>query len=150
MQINDEKQAHQDQYKDSNELCSLITKPSQLGPMAHPSLEGMYRVVAWRNPYDPEYSYTMCVGEGYMRMYSEDTLPIDIRMKMVVIDSFIEGMIAKGDVSPTVLDEKRVGGTSIYDNHLSKDLDSIGWRSGGYYCLIMSEEELRQYKGNLS
>ena len=150
MQINDEKEVHHDQYKSSNELYSLITKPSQLGPMAHPSLEGMYRVVLWPTSYDPEYAYTMCVGEGYMRMYTEDTLPIDIRMKIVAIDSFIEGMIAKGEVHPMILNKNYIQGsqTGIYANDLSKDLDGIGWRYGDYYCLVMSEEELRQYKGN--
>jgi hypothetical protein len=151
MKIDGEKCYVLDHEKQIYGLSAIITKPSQLGPMSHPSINNLYRVIVWRNPYDPEYGYTMCVGEGYMRMYSEDTLPIDIRMRMTAIDSFIEGMVAKGTVDPAILNEKQIHGsqTSIYNNHISSDLDEIGWRSSEYYCLIMTEEELMQYKGGI-
>jgi hypothetical protein len=121
---------------------AIITKPSQLGPIRHRDDDDIYRVVLWRDELDPEYDYMMCVGEGYIRMFTEESLPIDLRIKITVIDSFIEGLVIKGYLDTMIYSE-----TMVYENQISSDLDDIGWRMQNFYCLILTKEELMQYKG---
>jgi hypothetical protein len=134
---------------DAPTYSAVITKPSQLGPMRHRDDDDMYRVVLWRDKLDPEYDYMMCVGEGYIRMFTEETLPIDLRLKITAIDSFIEGLIAKGHLDSAINNEKHVFGsqTIVYENQISEELNDIGWRTQDFYCLVLTREELMQYKG---
>lgn len=134
---------------DAPTYSAVITKPSQLGPMRHRDDDDKYRVVLWRDELDPEYDYMMCVGGGYIRMFTEETLPMDLRVKIMAIDSFIEGLVAKGEIDSLIYSERHAAGSqaAVYVNNISEELNDIGWRMQNFYCLIMTMEELMQYKG---
>lgn len=102
-----------------------------------------------KTPDDPDHVYTMFVGEGYVRVYSEMSIPIDLRIRLSAIEQVIDGQIAKGNINSRILEspDYEYVPTIIYENRLSPDLDEIGWRYRNLYCVILTEEELKSYKG---
>lgn len=130
-------------------VAQILTKPSQLTPIVHAKNTNLYRVVIMKTPDDPDHVYTMFVGEGYVRVYSEMSIPIDLRIRLSAIEQVIDGQIAKGNINSRILEspDYEYVPTIIYENRLSPDLDEIGWRYRNLYCVILTEEELKSYKG---
>ena len=133
----------------SNIIAQVIQKPSRLTPISHNEVNGSYKVVIMKTVEDPEQTYTMFVGEGYVRVYSEQTLLTDLRIRLSAIDQYIEGMVVNEDSHVWVIDSPRYDYaiTIVYENRLSPDMNEIGWRYRNLYCVILTEEELKSYRG---
>jgi hypothetical protein len=98
-------------------------------PVSYPS---GYRVVM-RYVYEDE-NYCICVGDSMYRVFTADTLPPDIKLKVAIINA---------------VPEKAINGTqyNVYNNVYGPEYEDIGWRSGGYYCLVMSLTALWELRG---
>lgn len=126
-------------------LFAHMTRTSgQLTPISHPTLEGMYRVVMMRQPF-PTMKYVMFVGDGFVRVFNDETLPDDLRFKMMAIDTYAEGH--NRNAPPDFIHTVPPPLNEVYKNSLGEAMDDIGWRSHEYYCFVMSYEELLAYRG---
>lgn len=133
----------------SNIIAQVLQRPSQLTPISHDEVNGSYKVVIMKTFDDPEQTYTMFVGEGYVRVYSEQSLPIDLRVRLSAIDQYIDGAITNDNSYAWTFDSPRYDYaiTIVYENRLSPDMNEIGWRYRNLYCVVLTEEELKSYKG---
>ena len=138
----------QDEVNRSNDphLVAHMTRTSgQLTPISHPRLMNRYRVVMMKQP-SPSMNYVMFVGDGYVRVFTDETLPDDLRFRMMTIDTYADGHASENTrqdfihTVPPPLNE-------IYNNGLGEAMDEIGWRSHEYYCFVMTYDELMAYRG---
>jgi hypothetical protein len=118
----------------------ILLKPSALAPIQCNENDKLFRVVV----IESEEHYKMFVGDGYLRVFTKDTLPADLRLKMLAVDVFIE---SNGGDQQLGVTRSGVVDSDVYTNLYDPVLDDVGWRYGKYYCVIMTDEELAVHKG---
>jgi hypothetical protein len=82
--------------------------------------------------------YIVYVGDGYVRRYTDDTLPECLRSRLAMI-------LASGD---DVTPNESLLKMELYTNQNSPELDEIGWRaSQSYFCMVLTRKELFSLRG---
>lgn len=107
----------------------------KLSPVGHRFDERLCRVAL----HYEDNEYRISVDENYMRVFSEDTLPGEIKTKLAMIKA-----------TPLPSDFERWTGfeLSLYTNGHSDDLSEVGWVvDDSLYCVVMPYEFLRSLKG---
>lgn len=91
-----------------------------------------YRVIML---HDDQKTYYMCVGDSAYRIFTADTLPPDIKVKVAILS----------------VADKKARYTSVYDNSFGEEYEDIGWFTAHspfkWYCLVMSKERLWELRG---
>ena len=112
-------------------------------PMPHHILKKHWRVPMWHI----DGSYVVCVDKNYTRKFTDETLPIFIKMKLPFMKT--ASHILDEDPDDIPLDEYREKEPDFYiceDDQ--KDLENIGWRvSKRLYVIVLHETDLDSLRG---
>ena len=111
-------------------------------PMPHHILKKHWRVPMWHK----DGSYTVCVDKNYTRKFTDETLPIFIRMKL----PFAKARSDHGE--PTgyeVVDTWAITDPELYIcPEDMKDLENIAWQvSPSLYIIVLHETDLNSLRG---
>lgn len=111
-------------------------------PMPHHILKKHWRVPMWHT----DGSYVVCVDKNYTRKFTDETLPIFIRMKL----PFAKARSDHGEPSGYEL----VDTWAITDPELyicpedMKDLENIAWQvAPSLYIIVLHETDLNSLRG---
>lgn len=108
-----------------------------LSPVVHPKKWDLIRVPCRKITG----IYIVYVADGFHRMYTEETLPDELKAKFAMI-------LACGNQTMLVEPESRLQKMTVYVNTQSPELDEIGWRvSETYFCLVLDRLTLSSLKG---
>lgn len=112
------------------------TPPIEPAPMPHHKLKKHWRVPMWTE----DGSYNVCVDEDYIRRFTDETLPIFIKMKI----PFMKSSYVYSPEEDLVYWDMD---SYIPPKH-SKALENIGWQySKDGYMLVLHEKDLDSLKG---
>lgn len=94
----------------------------------------------WRVPLQKiKEEHTVFVGEGMTRVFNNDTLPNNLKTKMV--------MIAAGNAS--YLWDDATYHIPIYTTKAGTGLEEIGWQiTATWFCLCLNHNEIENLKGH--
>lgn len=103
-----------------------------LVPVAHSHLMGGYRVPMW---VDDEYK--LCVGKGEYRIFTDETLPDEIKAILSMIRAFPKHELESWEIRDP------------YMNQHDRRLDEVGWQvTNSLYMLVLQREFLDQMRFN--
>ena len=109
----------------------------EMSPVVHPKNWDLIRLPVRK----VNNEYIVYVADGFHRIYTEDTLPDELKAKFAMI-------LACGNQTMLVEPENRLQKITVYVNTQSPELDEIGWRvSETYFCLVLDRLTLSSLKG---
>ena len=111
-------------------------------PMPHHIIKNHWRVPMWHT----DGSYTVCVDKNYTRKFTDETLPIFIRMKLPFAKAKSEHDAPTGN--------DLVDTWSVFEPDLyicpedMKDLENIAWQvAPSLYIIVLHETDLNSLRG---
>ena len=112
-------------------------------PMPHHILKKHWRVPMWHT----DGSYVVCVDKNYTRKFTDETLPIFIRMKMPFMKA--TSKFSEDNPQGYVLDRWIVREPDLYIcKDENKDLENIGWQvSPSFYIIVLHDTDLDSLRG---
>jgi len=113
-------------------------------PMPHHILKKHWRVPMWHT----DGSYVVCVDKNYTRKFTDETLPIFIRMKLpfAKATSKYSGNTASIDYEP-YMSVLRDPDLYICPDDM-KDLENIAWQvSPSLYIIVLHDTDLNSLRG---
>jgi hypothetical protein len=107
---------------------------NELSPVVHQRDWGLVRVPVCRE----DGHYTVYVADGYQRIYTDDTLPDELKSRFAMILARSNGKV--------LADDKLIQLTLFVNT--DDQLDEIGWRaSETFFCLVLPRKFLESLKG---
>lgn len=111
---------------------------TNLSPIRHPNSDKHYRVPIHIH----DGGHTVFVGDNLRRRFNTDTLPVVLKHKLSMINASPHGDRDMGQA--TNID------VYIAPNNIG-DFEMIGWRViEGTYCVVLTEKELDELRGELT
>lgn len=89
-------------------------------------------------------THIMFVGDNHRRIFTADTLPADIKLKlaMIIVSAYAEPLISEDAPEESFR-------LTLYMMVPRVGFENIGWRlSEHYFMIVMSEDELEELKGD--
>lgn len=121
-------------------LRGEVWSEAEMLPIGHPTLSDHYRVPVH---YEPPDNYTVYVGKHMSRLYTTESMPDYVKVKITIANARGETVMSDDQVATTL---------TIFDSarYISEEMRDIAWRvSPSIYVVVLEKVELFKLRGEI-